>query len=130
MSNNNNTNEKDKKIDNLINLVENHTRTQRHLEQYSNIGNREYKEMAENKQKVRENQIDILKEQLSNNNTDKLTIDEQINNIAENYTRTEEYLQNNFNNMPKLDINNIEEKQKNRIEQINSLSSKNNNNLF
>ncbi len=129
MSNNNNTNEKDKKIDNLINLVENHTRTQRHLEQYSNIGNHAYKEMAENKQKVRENQIDILKKQLSNN-ADKLTVDEQINNIAENYNRSEEYLQNNFNNMPQNDINNIEEKQKNRLDQINNLSSKDNNNLF
>ena len=37
---------KDRQLDNLINLVENHTRTKRHLEQYSNIGNVENKENA------------------------------------------------------------------------------------
>ena len=39
----------ERKVDNLINLVENHTRTERHLEQYSHIGNPKYKEMAREK---------------------------------------------------------------------------------
>ena len=37
---------KERKVENLIDLVENHTRTERHLEQYSHIGNPKYKEMA------------------------------------------------------------------------------------
>ena len=45
----------DRKVDNLINIVENHTRTERHLEQYSDIGDPEYKEQARNKQDLREN---------------------------------------------------------------------------
>jgi len=40
---------KNKKVDNLINIVENHTRTERHLEQYSDIGDPIYKEMAVDK---------------------------------------------------------------------------------
>jgi len=51
---------KERKIDNLINLVENHTRTERHLEQYANIGDPKFKEMAKEKQAVREEQIDNM----------------------------------------------------------------------
>ena len=35
---------KDRQLENLINVVENHTRTKRHLEQYSQIGNKQNKE--------------------------------------------------------------------------------------
>ena len=45
-------NKKDRQIDNLINLVENHTRTERHLEQYSDIGNKENKEHARDIQDI------------------------------------------------------------------------------
>ena len=33
-----NKEKKEKQVENLVNLVEEHTRTERHLEQYSNIG--------------------------------------------------------------------------------------------
>lgn len=49
---------KDRQLDNLINIVENHTRTERHLEQYSHIGNPENKENARKIQDIREEQID------------------------------------------------------------------------
>ena len=35
MQNNENQEKKERQLDNLTNLVENHTRTKRHLEQYS-----------------------------------------------------------------------------------------------
>ena len=50
---------KDRQLDNLINLVENHTRTKRHLEQYSHIGNPENKENARKIQEIREEQINM-----------------------------------------------------------------------
>ena len=99
MSNNNSTEKKDNQLDNLINLVENHTRTERHLEQYSHIGSTANKENARDKQKVREEQIDILKNHITGTNTDKLSIEQQIENIADNYSSAEGYLENNFNNM-------------------------------
>ena len=124
MSDNISTEKKDRKIDNLINLVENHTRTERHLEQYSHIGNPEYKNLARDKQKIREEEINNLKAQLSGENTNKISIDEQIENIEDNYSRSNEYLQNNFENMPQDAINNLYAKQKQRLEQLNVLSEK------
>ena len=53
-------------------------------------------------------------------------IKSQIENIADNYSRTEGYLQNNSNNMPQYAIDNMEDKQKNRLNQLNNLSEKNN----
>ena len=50
---------KDRQLENLENLVENHTRTQRHLEQYSEIGDPENKENARKIQKIREEQINF-----------------------------------------------------------------------
>ena len=59
-NNDNNQEKKARQLDNLENLVENHTRTKRHLEQYSEIGKTEYKEMAREKQEKREENIQKL----------------------------------------------------------------------
>ena len=67
---------KDRQLDNLINLVENHTRTKRHLEQYSHIGNPENKENARKIQDIREEQIEELKDKIKGN--DKQTREEQL----------------------------------------------------
>ena len=128
MSNNNSTNKKEKQLDNLINIVENHTRTERHLEQYSHIGSKENKENARDKQKIREDQINTLKNYITNNNSDNLSIDEQIENIADNYSSAEGYLENNSNNMKQDAINNMKEKQQHRLEQLSNLSKKSNSN--
>lgn len=77
---------KERKVDNLINLVENHTRTERHLEQYSDIGNPIYKEMAREKQSAREEQIESLKNQLVNEHPKK-----QINQIEQKIDESGKY---------------------------------------
>ena len=46
MQNNDDQEKKGRQLDNLTNLVENHTRTKRHLEQYSEIGYPAFKNMA------------------------------------------------------------------------------------
>ena len=125
MSNNNER--KDKQIDNLINLVENHTRTERHLEQYSHIGNPENKENAREKQHVREEQINILKNHLTNNTVNKLSIEDQIENITDNFESSKGYLNNNSQNMSQDAINNMEIKQKHRLEQLSNLSKNSDN---
>ena len=53
-----------RQLDNLENLVENHTRTERHLEQYSEIGDKENKENARKVQKVREQEIQNLENKI------------------------------------------------------------------
>lgn len=104
---------KDRQLDNLINIVENYTRTERHLEQYSNIGNPENKENARRIQDVREGQINELKDKIKGMD-DKQTRDEQLENVIKKYINTEEYIRNNEDNMSDEQLNNMEKKQDNR----------------
>ena len=110
---------KDRQLDNLINLVENHTRTKRHLEQYSHIGNPENKENARKIQGIREEQIEDLKEKIKGN--DKQTREEQLENVIEKYINTAGYIRNNEDNMSEEQLNNMEKKQDNREIQIENL---------
>ena len=117
------SNKKERKVDNLINLVENHTRTERHLEQYSNIGDSKYKEMAREKQNVREEQIESLKNQLTGN-TPKMSFSEQLENLKENHEKTKHYIENNFKNMSEDQLRNMAESQINQAKQIDVMEQK------
>ena len=55
---------KQRQLDNLTNLVENHTRTKRHLEQYSEIGDPHFKDIAREKQEKREENMYKLKQEI------------------------------------------------------------------
>ena len=111
---------KDRQLDNLINIVENHTRTERHLEQYSHIGNPENKENARKIQDIREEQINELKDKIKGVN-DKQTREEQLENVIEKYINAEGYIHNNKDNMSEEQLNNMEKKQDNREIQIENL---------
>ena len=106
----------------MINLVENHTRTERHLEQYSEIGSKENKDNARKKQAVRENEIQNLKTNIINGNNE--TIPEQIDNITENYRSTNRYMEDNYNKISPEVWDNMNKKQENREEQIENLIGK------
>lgn len=108
---------RDRQLENLENLVENYTRTQRHLEQYSEIGNPENKENARKVQKVREEEIKTLEEQIKNDN-DRITPEEHLENVKEKYYSTEGYIQNNKDSMNDEMLRNLQEKQQHREEQI------------
>ena len=92
---------KERKLDNLINIVENHTRTERHLEQYSDISKQKNKEMANEKQKIREEQIEELKEQLigANKNSEKQNYNKQ--DLKNNYKIGIEYYEEVENKIDK-----------------------------
>lgn len=111
---------KDRQLDNLINLVENYTRTKRHLEQYSHIGNPENKENARKIQDIREEQIDDLKNHIKGIN-DTQTREEQLENVIEKYINAQGYILNNEDNMSEEQLNNMEKKQDNREIQIENL---------
>ena len=113
-------NKKERKVDNLINLVENHTRTEGHLEQYAHIGDPKYKKMAIEKQNVRENQIESLKDQLVDEHK-KISNEEQLENVKNSYERTKNYLGNNFKNMSQEQITNMGNKEANQMRQIQRL---------
>lgn len=107
---------KERQLDNLTNLVENHTRTERHLEQYSEIGCKENKENARNKQQIREEEIQNLKDKIIEGN--KQTPEEILEDTRIKYKATGRYVANNYDNIPEENLKNIQEKQKNRKIQI------------
>lgn len=110
---------KENQVDNLMNLVEKHTRTERHLEQYSNIGDKDSKDRAREKQNVREEEMNNLKDKIINENETKI---EQVHNLLDNYKRTQSYMEDNYENIKDERLENMQYKQRNRKEQIESLS--------
>ena len=120
MENFDGNNKKDRQLDNLINLVENHTRTKRHLEQYSHIGDEQNKEHAREIQEIREEYIEDLREKL-NGNGDIQTREEQVENLERRYENTQGYIQNNKENMNEEILKNLEEKQEKRRIQLDNL---------
>lgn len=107
----------DRQLENLENLVENHTRTQRHLEQYSKIGNPENRENARKVQKVREAEIKTLENKIKGED-EKILPEQHLENLKEKYYSTEGYIQKNKNNMNDEMLRNMQEKQQHREEQI------------
>ena len=113
-------NNKEQQVDNLMNLVEKHTRTERHLEQYSHIGSEENKNRAREKQDVREQEMDNLKSKIvSDNNESKY---DQVQNLTNNYRSTQAYMEDNQNHIPDENLQNMQRKQDNRKTQIENLS--------
>lgn len=112
---------KDRKLDNLINIVEKHTRTERHLEQYSDIGNPLNKQNAREKQELREKQIDELKKQLTEEEKNAPTKKQQVEDLKENYQFGQGYIENNKEHMDEIDLQNLEKRQENRKIQIENL---------
>lgn len=119
-SSNNDKQKKRNQLENLENLVENHTRTERHLEQYSHIGDRDNVENARYKQEEREEQIEDLKNVILDEKENE-TKEEQAQNIVENYITTDRYIENNFDNIPAEALNNLNKKQHNRRIQLENL---------
>lgn len=113
---------KDRQLQNLENLVENHTRTQRHLEQYSEIGDKANKENARKIQKIREEQIQELESQLKDEEK-YISPEEHLENVKENYYATKEYINHYGKNINEQMLQNLVEKQQHREEQINFLEN-------
>lgn len=113
------------RVEQLVNVVDNYTRTQRHLEQYSNIGDQENVEHARRIQKERREEMNNLTNKLANG-TGKIdnAVSEELKNLQKNYTYAEGYLEHNADHMAKEDIENLKENQENRKEKINELKFK------
>lgn len=106
------------RIDELITTVENHTRTERHLEQYSDIGDPKGKAHARDIQAAREAEIQHLKNTIVyGENYD----DHPLENLKENIDDTKEYVDHFGSKMDDQTLENIKEKQKNREEAYDQL---------
>ena len=113
-------NNKEQQVDNLMNLVEKHTRTERHLEQYSHIGSEENKNRAREKQDVREQEMDNLKSKIVSDNTESKY--DQVQNLTNKYRSTQAYMEDNQDHIPEENLQNMQRKQDNRKTQIENLS--------
>lgn len=106
------------RVNELIDLVETKTRTERHLEQHSDIGSPERIKHAEELQREREEQISKLKSKIvygDGGPTD------QVENLERKITFAEGYMNHNADHMNKEDLENLKDKQENRKDTLNTL---------
>ena len=114
---------KERQLENLENLVENHTRTQRHLEQYSHIGSKENKDNAREKQEIRERQILELENKILGLDSNEIP-EVQLENLKQRYESIQGYIENNRDKLEPDVLEQLEEKQGNRLKQIANLEFK------
>ena len=113
--------ENERRVENLIDIVENKTRTDRHLEQHSDIGDPDRLDHAKEIQDARNTQIENLKNAIVYGNNSKNDTEDQISNLKDNYTFAEGYINHNGDHMSDKAYNNLKKKQENRKEQLDQL---------
>jgi hypothetical protein len=107
------------RVDQLIDLVEKHTRTERHLEQHSDISDPENLEHAEKIQKEREDEIDNLRNIIA---YDEHKNSSEVDNLERNIKYTGGYLSHNADHMEEKTLKRTQKKQENRKEQLDRLT--------
>lgn len=114
--------DKHEKTKNMVEEIERltncYTRTERHLEQHSDIASEERIKDAKELQKERMELINKLEDKIAygeNYNQN------ELKNLKEKHDSTEGYMNHNSDHLNKSDLNNLKEKQENRENQINWL---------
>lgn len=110
--------ETENRIEELINAVENHTRTEIHLEQHSDISSPKQLSNAKHIQQVRAENIDNLKNKIVYNDGGPTNEKE---NIRKNIEFANGYIRHNKDHMNKQQVENMLEKQENRHQKLNEL---------
>lgn len=111
--------EKANRIEELENLVESHTRTERHLEEHSDISSPEKINEARRKQADREYNIEILEDKIE---TGVQTHSIESEGLVKNYTFTKGYMEHNGEHMDIHALENMKEKQQNRRDKMDGLT--------
>jgi hypothetical protein len=102
------------RIDQLMDLVERHTRTKRHLEQHSDITNLNELQHAFKIQEEREKRIDHLKDIIVYGKHEV----NDMSNLQRNFKYTNNYLKHHEAHMDETTLENTREKQEHRKEQM------------
>lgn len=114
--------ETENRIEELINVVENHTRTERHLEQHleqhSDISSPKQLSNAKYIQQVRAENIDNLKNKIVYSDGGPTNEKE---NISKNIEFASGYIRHNKDHMNEDQLENMLEKQENRHQKLNEL---------
>jgi beta-lactamase superfamily II metal-dependent hydrolase len=111
--------ENERRVDQLVDLVDKHTRTERHLEQYEDISTPERIKHAKELQDIREKEIDNLKNIIV---TGEHSNNDELKNLKKRYKYTEGYIDHNEDRMDSNTLEMTKEKQEHRKEQMNWLS--------
>lgn len=107
------------RLNELERTMENYIRTERHLEQHSDIASREQLENAKSIQESRREDMQELENSIVHgNDVENNTPEQQLENLKDNYVSTQGYLNHNSENMSREDLSNLKEKQENRKEQM------------
>ncbi len=110
---------KERQVNHLVNLVEKQIRTQRHLEEHSDItSSQENLEHARKLNEERQNEINNLKNILVYGNN---INNDYKNNTEKRFLYTEGYLNHNADHMDELSFKNAKAKQENRKTQLDQL---------
>ena len=105
------------RVDNLINLVEKQTRTERHLEEHSDISSSpENIEHAKKVNQDRQHEIENIKNILADGEQKNI-----IKNTEKRMRNTGGYLNNNADHMNSQDLKNAQAKQEHRKEQLDQM---------
>lgn len=110
--------ENERRLDHLVNLVEKTTRTERHLEEHSDISSPDNIEHAKQVQEERYNQIENLKNIIAHG--DNNSRDKHLKNTEKRFKYAQGYLDNNADKMDEESYKNALEKQEHRKEQLDS----------
>jgi len=108
----------ERRIEELLNINNRYVRTQRHLEQNSDIASLDQLEHAFEIQKDREERMENLKDLIVNDTQDR---EDNIEALEKRIAYTNGYLDHNSKNMDDATLENAIQKQENRKEQLENL---------
>ncbi len=112
--------ENERRIEHIENLVEKQTRTQRHLEEHSDISHSpENIQHVKEIQKERQSEIDHIKDKVAYGDS---ISNQQKENTEKRLVFTEGYLNHNADHMNQKDFQNAKAKQERRKDQLDSMN--------
>jgi hypothetical protein len=106
------------RIDEIISTAEAYIRTERHLEQYSDINEAYNIKHTKEIQDKRKDDIKKLKNKIVFGETFETS---EYKNLLDNYASTEEYIEKNLERLDTNSLERLERKQQNREEKMNEL---------
>jgi hypothetical protein len=109
----------ERRIEQIIDVVEKHTRTERHLEQNLDIISPKDMRRTMEIQRDREKEIQNLKNIVSYGKHEQ---DDELENLTRNYSYTNNYLEEFADEMDEKTLERTKEKQRNRKDQIGSIT--------
>nr|WP_272508949.1 hypothetical protein [Clostridium ganghwense] len=114
--------ENEHRVEQLMNTVENYTRTERHMEQHSDIGDPKRLDHAKEIQRKREEEMEELKNTIVYGpETSSGGVKNDLENLQKNYEYAQGYMEHNADNMNKQNLENLKKKQENRREKMEEL---------